>query len=68
MHTTPPTAVAVRGGLDQATPTDQIPAEQAPPGPDPPGAGTPLWTEWLTDRCKNITFTNFVSGGNKYIF
>ena len=23
---------------------------------------TPLWTEWLTDRCKNITFTNFVCG------
>ena len=24
------------------------------------GRHTPLWTEWLTDRCKNITFTNFV--------
>ena len=22
----------------------------------------PLWTEWLTDRCKNITFANFVCG------
>ena len=22
----------------------------------------PLWTEWLTDRCKNITFPNFVCG------
>ena len=21
---------------------------------------SPLWTEWLTDRCKNITFANFV--------
>ena len=20
----------------------------------------PLWTEWLTDRCKNITFANFI--------
>ena len=27
-------------------------------------AGIPplLWTEWLTDRCKNITFTNFICG------
>ena len=25
-------------------------------------ADTPLWTEWLTDRCKNITFPNFVCG------
>ena len=25
-------------------------------------ADTPLWTEWLTDRCKNITFANFVCG------
>ena len=23
---------------------------------------TPPWTEWLIDRCKNITFTNFVCG------
>ena len=22
----------------------------------------PLWTEWLTDRCKNITFANFLCG------
>ena len=22
----------------------------------------PLWTEWLTDTCKNITFANFVCG------
>ena len=22
----------------------------------------PPWTEWLTDRCKNITFANFVCG------
>ena len=22
----------------------------------------PLWTEWLTDRCKNITIANFVCG------
>ena len=29
--------------------------------PSPP----PLWTDWLTDRCKNITFANFVCGGNK---
>ena len=21
-----------------------------------------MWTEWLTDRCKNITFANFVCG------
>ena len=21
-----------------------------------------LWTEWLTDRCKNITFANFICG------
>ena len=25
-------------------------------------ADTPLWTEWLTDRCKNITFPNFICG------
>ena len=25
----------------------------------------PLWTEWLTDRCKNITLRNFVPEGNK---
>ena len=25
-------------------------------------ADTPLWTEWRTDRCKNITFANFVCG------
>ena len=23
---------------------------------------SPLWTEWLTDKCKNITFANFVCG------
>ena len=23
---------------------------------------TPLWTEWLTDRCKNITFPSFADG------
>ena len=23
-----------------------------------------MWTEWLTDMCKNITFANFVCGGN----
>ena len=33
-----------------------------PPWPDPStsplgvGLETPLWTEWLTDRCKNITY------------
>ena len=26
------------------------------------GSVHPLWTEWLTDRCKNITFANFVCG------
>ena len=26
------------------------------------GITTPPWTEWLTDRCKNITFTNYVCG------
>ena len=26
------------------------------------GQTSPLWTEWLTDRCKNITFANFVCG------
>ena len=30
--------------------------------PPPLGAGTPppLWTEWLTDRCKNITFATLL--------
>ena len=28
----------------------------------------PPWTEWLTDRCKNITFANFVCGGKNEIF
>ena len=27
----------------------------------------PVWTEWLTDRCKNITFANFVWGCNKWL-
>ena len=38
-----------------------------PPQPDPSTSPlgletstSPLWTEWLTDRCKNITFSNFV--------
>ena len=30
------------------------------------GQASPLWTEWLTDRCKNITFANFVCSGNKW--
>ena len=25
-------------------------------------ADAPPWTEWLTDRCKNLTFANFVCG------
>ena len=25
-----------------------------------PAQVLPLWTEWLTDMCKNITFANFV--------
>ena len=31
------------------------------------GVDTPLWTEWLTDRCKNITLpqTSF-AGGNEF--
>ena len=29
-------------------------------------ADTPTWTEWLTDRCKNITFRNFVCRRYKY--
>ena len=39
--------------------------------PGPPGGVPaqvpPLWTEWLTDRCKNITLpqTSF-AGGNKF--
>ena len=24
----------------------------------------PVWTEWLADRCKNITFANSFAGGN----
>ena len=27
---------------------------------------TPPWTEWLTDRCKNITFPQLRCGRNKY--
>ena len=35
------------------TPQDQPPPpqDQTPPGPDTP----PLWTEWMTDACENIT-------------
>ena len=29
-----------------------------------PATTPPQWTEWLTDRCKNITFANFVCGRN----
>ena len=30
-------------------------------------ADTPLWTEWLTDSCKNIAFANFsISLGSPY--
>ena len=34
------------------------------------GVYTLLWTEWLTDRCKNITLpqTSFVGGNNRLIF
>ena len=43
----------------------QTPIEKQTPLLDadpPPGCRLPLWTEWLTDRCKNITFANFVCG------
>ena len=32
------------------------------PRTPPPPCMPPLWTEWLTDMCKNITFANFVCG------
>ena len=30
------------------------------------GRPPPPWTEWLTDRCKNITFANFICGRQKF--
>ena len=39
-------------------PTTHTPLPRTPPPPCMP----PLWTEWLTDMCKNITFANFVCG------
>ena len=58
------------------TPRDQAPTwnwhtsppEQAPPGPDtPPEQEPPLWTEFLTHSCKNITLpqTSFAGGNNR---
>ena len=46
--------------------TSQPPGSRHPPGPDPPEQAPPPWTEWLTDRCKNITFANFAGGNNHY--
>ena len=39
--------------------TMQAPGNHACP---PATTHAPLWTEWLTDRCKNITFANFICG------
>ena len=47
------------------TPWTETPWDGDSPGQRPPrdrDRDSPLWTEWLTDRCKNITFTNFVCG------
>ena len=49
--------VSDRGGVCQ-TPWMQTPLDA-----DLPWMQThPLWTEWLTDGCKYITFANFVCG------
>ena len=50
------------------TPHHVTPSFMAPPSWHPfswnPLYGTSLWTEWITDRCKNITFpqTSFAVG------
>ena len=47
----PSTAVAVSPAT-HAPPSPKPPATHAPP----PAMHAPLWTEWLIDRCENITF------------
>ena len=39
--------------------THHLPQTRTSPSPDKHRLEVPLWTEWLTDRCKNITFLQF---------
>ena len=51
----PPGGCTCPGGVPSKgvyLPGGRVPAQVLPP----------MWTEWLTDRCKNITFSNFVCG------
>ena len=64
----PPAAVAVPGGLHQATPQSRHPmGADTPPEADTPREQTPpLWTEFLTHAYENITLPQTSFAGGKY--
>ena len=40
---------------DHPTPPPTTPDHTLPRTKHPPGLSPPLWKEWMTDRCRNIT-------------
>ena len=79
MRTTPPRTIPSKDNILQGQhplqrqhpPKDHTPCKnnlrKTPPKDNNP---SPLWTEWLTDRCKNITLpqTSFANGNKKAVF